>query len=247
VTDNHHAVGGPTTSVPFSWPTSRLRWCAGCQTKGRASVTAITVWSFFEKGHPKWVAKLGKRSRPMLQDAAHNPNNRIAIGTLIHVKHAVIGNECAEEPVWAAPQKNEPQPLKQPGFDAGNVEELFRHVGVFFTLCALGNSLMRPRAEPATKRQRTKAELAQAMERPPAFCSSPAITESSRSALARAAMSLAAAATWCLASTPTMRASSCLADNKARVKLFDGPRRREAASPIPSSVRARLVAGFTGA
>jgi hypothetical protein len=70
----------------------------------------------------------------MLQDAAHNPNNRIAIGTLIHVKHAVIGNECAEEPVWAAPQKNEPQPLKQPGFDAGNVEELFRHVGVFFHL-----------------------------------------------------------------------------------------------------------------
>ena len=32
----------------------------------------------------------------MLQDAAHNPNNRFAIGTLIRVKHVVIALGCME-------------------------------------------------------------------------------------------------------------------------------------------------------
>jgi hypothetical protein len=48
---------------------------------------------------------------PLLQGAARNLNNTIAIGALIRVKHAV------EEPV--GPQKQEPQPPKQLGFYAG--------------------------------------------------------------------------------------------------------------------------------
>ena len=60
--------------------------------------------------------------------------------------------------LWAALQKNEPQPLKQPGFDAGrlrvrgwgltrrvtvndSVEGLFRHVGVFLLYVRYGTRL----------------------------------------------------------------------------------------------------------
>jgi hypothetical protein len=38
-----------------------------------------------------------KQPRPMLQDAAHNQNNKIAIGALIYVKHVVIEPICATQ------------------------------------------------------------------------------------------------------------------------------------------------------
>jgi hypothetical protein len=38
-----------------------------------------------------------KQPRPMLQDAAHNRNNKIAIGALIYVKHIVIEPICATQ------------------------------------------------------------------------------------------------------------------------------------------------------
>jgi hypothetical protein len=64
-----------------------------------------------------------EKLHPVRQDSI------LQIGALIRVKHAVIAqgcvkgrgcNECAEEPVGLRrPQKDEPQPLVQPGFDAG--------------------------------------------------------------------------------------------------------------------------------
>ena len=76
-----------------------------------------------------------------------------------------ISAELLLGPGLLCPEKYEPQPLEQLGFDAGrlrvrgwgltrrvsvndNVEGWFRPVGVLFYLMSSRNSLMRPRAEP---------------------------------------------------------------------------------------------------
>ena len=55
-------------------------------------MTAITFWSFQKEKWPPNLGGLSSRKRCILRHrgAVHNPNNAIAIGTLIHVKHAVI-------------------------------------------------------------------------------------------------------------------------------------------------------------
>jgi hypothetical protein len=59
-------------------------------------VTAITFWSFSEKKATKGWPKLEEGTDRVLRHrgAAHNPNDTMTIGALIHVKTSRAGQTC---------------------------------------------------------------------------------------------------------------------------------------------------------
>jgi hypothetical protein len=107
-------------------PMRRLALCHGAPSRqGSRSANWMSEDPPSPASHgPDAVQHHGK-APPLAQDSI------LQIGALIRVKHAVIAqgcvkgrgcNECAEEPVGLRrPQKDEPQPLVQPGFDAGGL------------------------------------------------------------------------------------------------------------------------------